>query len=96
MENILTSLKRDPDEAKEMLDEIDPNHDGYITFDEFVKLMDKIENRMDKKEGEGDGSSSKHRDSDQKNQENSEINKDGTKRTALLDFLVLLEDYRAK
>ena len=95
MENILTSLKREPGEAKEMLNEIGPSQEGFITFDEFVKLMDKIENRMDKKE-EDEESSTKQKDSIIKNQEESEINKDGTKRTALLDFLVLLEDYRAK
>lgn len=87
LENILTSLKRDPEEAKEMLDEIDPNHDGEITFEEFVRLMTKIENKIDKKD-DGEGTTSSQRaDGEQK---------DGAKRTALLDFLVLLEDYRAK
>lgn len=95
MEDILTNLKREPEEAMEMLDEIDPNHEGYITFDEFVKLMDRIENKMNKKEeDEGEHSSTKHKGSEagQDDQEN----KDGAKRTALLDFLILLEDYRAK
>jgi hypothetical protein len=87
LENILTSLKRDPEEAKEMLSEIDPNHDGEITFDEFVSLMAKIENKIDKKDDGEDATSSQRAD---------EENKDGAKRTALLDFLVLLEDYRAK
>lgn len=48
LENILTSLKRDPEEAKQMLEEIDPNHDGEITFQEFIQLMSKIENKLDK------------------------------------------------
>jgi len=95
LENILTSLKRDPEEAKEMLGEIDPNNDGYITFEEFVKLMDKIENKMDKKDEEDSSSKNKGSEFD-KNQEGSETNKGEAKRTALLDFLILLEDYRAK
>lgn len=48
LENILTTLKREPEEAKQMLKEIDPNHEGEITFQEFIKLMAKIENKIDK------------------------------------------------
>lgn len=89
LENIFASLKRDPEEAKEMLSEIDPNHDGEITFQEFIKLMAKIENKIDKKDDEEDQNSSKQGDG-------SQGGKDRAKRTALIDFLVLLEDYRAK
>ncbi len=59
LENIVTSLKRDPEEAKQMLKEIDPNHDGEITFQVFIKLMAKIENKMDKKEDPDDHGSDK-------------------------------------
>lgn len=48
LENILTTLKREPEEAKQMLKEIDPNYEGEITFQEFIKLMAKIENKIDK------------------------------------------------
>lgn len=89
LENILTSLKRDPEEAKEMLHEIDPNHDGQITFEEFIKLMTKIENKIDRRDDGEEHSSTKQGEEGQKGN-------DGVKRTALIDFLVLLEDYRAK
>jgi hypothetical protein len=86
LESILTSLKRDPEEAKEMLAEIDPNHDGQITFEEFTRLMARIENKIDKKDDGEDVTSSTHGQNKAK--------KDGVKRTALLDFLIMLEDYR--
>jgi Ca2+-binding EF-hand superfamily protein len=39
LEAIMTSLQRDPNEAKEMLRAVDPNHDDTITFDEFLNMM---------------------------------------------------------
>ncbi|CAI2369820.1 unnamed protein product [Moneuplotes crassus] len=95
LENILTSLNRNPEEAKEFLEEFSPAEEDYITFDEFVKLMDKVENRMEKKD---DDESSKQKESiyDKSPAQESDETKDGAKRTALLDFLILLEDYRAK
>ena len=95
LENILTSLKRDPGEAQQMLNDIDPNHDGGITFQEFIQLMNKIENRLDKKDGGDD------RETDNLGQDGGDA-KDGNKRTTIqtdsrvLDFLILLEDYRSK
>lgn len=89
LENILTSLKRDPEEAKEMLHEIDPNHDGQITFEEFIKLMTKVENKIDRRDDGEEHDSTKAGEGGQKS-------KGGVKRTALIDFLVLLEDYRTK
>lgn len=89
LENILTTLKRDLEETKEMLDEVKTDSEGGIPFDEFIKLMVKIENRIDKKEDHKEHESSAAGDG-------SEIVKDGAKRTALIDFLILLEDYRAK
>jgi Ca2+-binding EF-hand superfamily protein len=35
----MTSLQRDPSEAKEMLKAIDPNHDNFITFEGFINMM---------------------------------------------------------
>lgn len=88
LESILTSLKRDVDGAKEFLSDVQQDEEGAITFDEFLKLMIKVENRIDKKEDEDEGSS--------RREGASEVAKDGAKRTALIDFLVLLEDYRQK
>ena len=39
LEAIMTSLQRDPAEAKEMLRSVDPNHDDVIMFEEFIGLM---------------------------------------------------------
>lgn len=39
LDSIMTSLQRDPNEAKEMLNEIDPGNEGVITFEEFMLLM---------------------------------------------------------
>lgn len=39
LEAIMNSLQRDPSEAKEMLRSVDPNHDGTITFEEFLNMM---------------------------------------------------------
>lgn len=39
LEAIMNSLQRDPNEAKEMLRSVDPNHDDMITFEEFIGLM---------------------------------------------------------
>jgi hypothetical protein len=89
LENILTTLKRDLEETKEMLEEVKTDSKGGVTFEEFIKLMVKIENRIDKKEDHKDQESSAAGNE-------SEVVKDGAKRTALIDFLILLEDYRAK
>jgi len=39
LEAIMTSLQRDPNEAKDMLRSVDPNHDDAITFEEFLNMM---------------------------------------------------------
>jgi Ca2+-binding EF-hand superfamily protein len=39
LEAIMTSLQRDPSEAKEILRSVDPNHDDQITFEEFIGMM---------------------------------------------------------
>jgi hypothetical protein len=95
LENILTSLKRDPEEAHQMLNDIDPNHDGQITFDEFLDLMRNIENKLDKKDD--------HHDHETEKQDHDPVDgKSANKRTTIqtdsrvLDFLILLEDYRSK
>ena len=39
LEAIMSSLQRDPVEAKEMLKALDPEHDESVTFEEFIQLM---------------------------------------------------------
>jgi hypothetical protein len=39
LEAIMTSLQREPAEAREMLRQVDPNHDDMITFDEFLQMI---------------------------------------------------------
>ena len=39
LETIMGSLQRDPNEVREFVENIDPNSNGKITFDEFLKLM---------------------------------------------------------
>lgn len=94
LENILSSLKRDPEEAKQMLAEIDQNHSGLITFPEFVSLMAKIENKIDSKPLGDDALT--HDGSDDN------LKGDPSKRTTIktdsrvLEFLVLLENHRSQ
>jgi hypothetical protein len=58
----MNSLKRDPKEgtpftlnllAEQILTDADPNHDGTITFDEFLTLMSNIEQKMQTNGGNG-------------------------------------------
>jgi Ca2+-binding EF-hand superfamily protein len=47
LEAILTSLKRDPDEARDMLAKAE-QEGGKISFDQFVDLMAKIERKIER------------------------------------------------
>jgi len=40
------SLRRDPAEVREFINNIDPNSTGLIGFPEFLELMQNIENRI--------------------------------------------------
>ena len=46
LEAIMSSLQRDPAEAREILRGVDPNHDDKITFEEFLTMMQSIENKI--------------------------------------------------
>jgi Ca2+-binding EF-hand superfamily protein len=47
LEAIMTSLQRDPSEAREMLKSANPaNQEDTITFDDFINLMQQIENKI--------------------------------------------------
>jgi Ca2+-binding EF-hand superfamily protein len=40
------SLQRDPAEVREFIENIDPNSNGTISFEEFINLMQSIENKI--------------------------------------------------
>jgi Ca2+-binding EF-hand superfamily protein len=40
------SLQRDPTEVREFIENIDPNSNGTISFEEFINLMQSIENKI--------------------------------------------------
>jgi Ca2+-binding EF-hand superfamily protein len=39
LETIMGSLQRDPSEVREFVENVDPNSNGRIAFDEFLNLM---------------------------------------------------------
>lgn len=47
MEQVMEQLGKDPTRAKSLLDEIDPNHDGKIGFDEFLKMLSDLEKELE-------------------------------------------------
>lgn len=53
LETIMGSLQRDPNEVRDFVENIDPNSSGRITFDEFLKLMQEVENKIVKSGGPG-------------------------------------------
>jgi len=53
LETIMGSLQRDANEVREFVDKLDPNHGGRVSFDEFLDLMQQIENKI-VKDGSGD------------------------------------------
>eukprot|EP00347_Sterkiella_histriomuscorum_P006757 403351546 len=90
LEAIMTSLQRDPNEAKEMLRAVDPNHDDIITFEEFLGMMQQIENKI-----VSDPNNNQRRKEFQRNSSQKgviQISPD----SKVLDFLRLLEEYRRK
>lgn len=53
LETIMGSLQRDANEVREFVDKLDPNSNGRVSFDEFLDLMQQIENKI-VKDGSGD------------------------------------------
>ena len=72
-----------------MLDSVDPNHDGQITFEEFIQLMQEVEQKIVTSERHGQNNDLAGQ-STQKGIIN--IHAD----SKVLDFLRLLEEYRRK
>lgn len=85
LETIMGSLQRDPEEMQEFIENIDPNSHGRISFEEFLALMQQVENKIAK--------------SGRQNQLQQFSNR-GNMRVAaddkVVDFLRLLEEYRKK
>lgn len=52
LETIMGSLQRDANEVREFVDRLDPNSNGRISFDEFLELMQQIENKIVKDSGD--------------------------------------------
>ena len=46
MEQVMEQLGKDPAKAKGLLDDIDPNHDGRIGFDEFLQMLSDVEKEL--------------------------------------------------
>lgn len=95
LEAIMQSLQRDPDEAKALLQQIresqghaeDPE---LITFDDFIKLMEQVENKL----ARDDPNNLNRQDFIQNSSTNGVINISADNK--VLDFLRLLEEYRKK
>jgi len=92
LETIMGSLQRDPAEVRDFIENIDPNSDGRISFDEFLHLMQQVEDRIVK-----NGLESHKQVPDSSFKEGSargviKISADDK----VLDFLKLLEEYRRK
>lgn len=91
LETIMSSLQRDPAEVREFIDAADPSGAGSITFQEFIELMQQVENKI-VKQGHA------QQPSDQQLQQ--AVSRGGLINiqadTKVLDFLRLLEEYRRK
>lgn len=42
----MASLQRDPAEVREFVENVDPNNQGLINFDEFLNLMQQVETQI--------------------------------------------------
>ena len=97
LEQIMVSLQRDPDEAKQLLGQIrdaQMNEEGQdferINFDDFLKMMEQVEQNLAKDDPHNQGRQDFIRQSSQ----NGIINISADNK--VLDFLRLLEEYRKK
>ncbi len=90
LEAIMSSLQRDPAEAKEMMNALDPNHDQAISFDEFLSMMQQVEQKIVRSDVGMKQRADFQKNSSQKGVIN--ISAD----SKVLDFLRLLEEYRRK
>ena len=100
LETIMGSLQRDANEVRDFVDRLDPNSNGRISFEEFLDLMQQIENKIVKDTGmtgNADMSAQQMAPHEQMMRDTSSrgmINV--TADSKVLDFLRLLEEYRRK
>ena len=103
------SLQRDPNEVREFVENIDPNSSGRITFDEFLKLMQQVENKIVKSGGPNQMSQQDQQLAGSQQMQpgagmQEQMPRDASQRgminvtadSKVLDFLRLLEEYRRK
>jgi Ca2+-binding EF-hand superfamily protein len=93
LDAIMQSLQRDPQEAKDLLQNIrnqNPNQTDHqrVSFDEFIQLMQHVENKLAKDDPNGN----QQMDWNKNSQGIISITADNK----VLDFLRLLEEYRKK
>ena len=99
LETIMGSLQRDANEVRDFVDRLDPNSNGRISFDEFLDLMQQIENKIVKDTGMAGNA-----DMSAQQMPNDQMMRDTSSRgminvtadSKVLDFLRLLEEYRRK
>jgi len=46
LQTIMKSLGRDPQEAIDLLEELDFDSNGQMSFEEFLRIMKNLENRL--------------------------------------------------
>lgn len=100
LETIMGSLQRDANEVRDFVDRLDPNSNGRITFEEFLDLMQQIENKIVKDTtGMGNADTSAQQQTQQEHLMRDTSSRGMINVTAdskVLDFLRLLEEYRRK
>ena len=91
----MASLQRDPAEVREFVENVDPNNQGLISFDEFLGLMQQVENRIVKNSAEDELDPNA-----EQQQLQAAVSRGGLINiqadAKVLDFLRLLEEYRRK
>lgn len=98
------SLQRDANEVREFVDRLDPNSNGRISFEEFLELMQQIENKIVKDRSDPSQQNQQYAQQQQMTQMQEQLNHEGSSRgminvtadSKVLDFLRLLEEYRRK
>ena len=109
LETIMKSLQRNPAEVRDFIENLDPNTDGRITFEELLNLLQKIENKIANMAVVQDGGQMMGPDGTQMQQSDLQMQLAGemqemqsrgvinvTADSKVLDFLRLLEEYRRK
>lgn len=54
LKTIMRSLGRDPDEAVDLIQDLELDSDGRISFEEFLRIMKNLENRLVAGKQDGD------------------------------------------